>query len=353
MNAYSRNGRSSDAIDFFRDLCFSGILPDELNFASALEACASVTDLANGLEIYYKFVSSGLPWDTKVGCALVDMLGKFGQCDLSRQVFDRVSHRTVDLWAVYMQALAHNSKNLLALQALYEMYLEGLKPDQSVFVTILSVCSQAGFVSRGLELFARNFDDLSSSEIFSSLHYHCVIDLLARAGRLEEAQRLFQAMPCKPGRDTISWTVVLHSYASVGHLERVQDIFSKLKMAAELADGICFVLVLATCARRGKLYDARSLFTSMVADYGVEHTEQHYSCMVDALGRAGHLREAQELLSSMPLVPRILEWSCVLGASKLHCDGDHGSWAATEVLCLDPGNQVTYTILASNSFPFG
>jgi pentatricopeptide repeat protein len=46
--------------------------------------------------------------------------------------------------------------------------------------------------------------------------------------------------------------------------------------------------------------------------------EDHYTCMVDLLGKAGHIQEAEELISRMPFRPRVLVWQALLSACQLH-----------------------------------
>ncbi|EFJ36347.1 hypothetical protein SELMODRAFT_38770, partial [Selaginella moellendorffii] len=78
-------------------------------------------------------------------------------------------------------------------------------------------------------------------------------------------------------------------------------------------------------------------------------THQHFSCMIDALGRAGRLESARELAETMPFEAQAVNWVCVLGACRDHDDLEASSYAARRVLELDPKNGAVYVLLASTA----
>ncbi|EFJ21338.1 hypothetical protein SELMODRAFT_18349, partial [Selaginella moellendorffii] len=80
----------------------------------------------------------------------------------------------------------------------------------------------------------------------------------------------------------------------------------------------CFVLALAASGHGGRVFDSRRHFQSMVADFDLEPRKQHYSCMVDALARAGYLDDAMELLENMPYRPDTVDSMCFLAACRSH-----------------------------------
>ncbi len=57
---------------------------------------------------------------------------------------------------------------------------------------------------------------------------------------------------------------------------------------------------------------------SMVTDYMSSAKLEHYTCMVDLLGCAGHLQEAENMVMAMPWKPHVAAWMALLGARRIH-----------------------------------
>ncbi|KAB1226280.1 hypothetical protein CJ030_MR1G003743 [Morella rubra] len=56
----------------------------------------------------------------------------------------------------------------------------------------------------------------------------------------------------------------------------------------------------------------------MKDEYRIEPKNEHYGCMINLLGHAGHLEEAYELVKNMKIKPDLVSWGTFLGAYRLH-----------------------------------
>ncbi|CAA7014764.1 unnamed protein product [Microthlaspi erraticum] len=100
-------------------------------------------------------------------------------------------------------------------------------------------------------------------------------------------------------KDVVAWNAIMSGYAQHGKAEKALSLFCEMRDNRTKPDWITFVAVLLACNHAGLEY-----FDSMVRDYRVEPRPDHYTCMVDLLGRAGKLAEALKLIRSMPFRPQ-------------------------------------------------
>lgn len=174
--------------------------PNAITLMTVLPGCAALAALAKGKEIHAYAIRNMLASDITVGSALVDMYAKCGCLNLSRRVFDEMPNKNVITWNVLIMACGMHGKGEEALELFKNMVAEAgrggeAKPNEVTFITVFAACSHSGLISEGLNLFYRMKHDHGVEPI--SDHYACVVDLLGRAGQLEEAYELVNTMPAE------------------------------------------------------------------------------------------------------------------------------------------------------------
>ncbi|EFJ25500.1 hypothetical protein SELMODRAFT_71918, partial [Selaginella moellendorffii] len=128
----------------------------------------------------------------------------------------------------------------------------------------------------------------------------------AEARNLEIAQQIFRHIP-EQNLDT--WNGMLLSYARNAKLEyEAFAMFSAMVMDDITPDESCFVSLLVASTFSGKLSCGKSVFVSMILDFGISPTKSHYGCLVDLLARGGYLEDAANLIADMPFIPSRSEW---------------------------------------------
>ncbi|EFJ09155.1 hypothetical protein SELMODRAFT_5698, partial [Selaginella moellendorffii] len=126
----------------------------------------------------------------------------------------------------------------------------------------------------------------------SVVSWTVMVEAYAQAGHIGLAAQLFSRMP---ERDTVSWNVMVVAYA---HCARVNASVHCLHMMHVLGlqpNGSSLLSVLCACNHIGTVSSASQSMVSMMLDHGITPQPHHISCLVDILGRAGQLRNAQEL----------------------------------------------------------
>ncbi|OWM85721.1 hypothetical protein CDL15_Pgr029144 [Punica granatum] len=166
---------------------------------TVLPGCAALAALSKGKEIHGYAIRSMLASDVAVGSALVDMYAKCGCLNLSRRAFDQMPVRNVITWNVIIMAYGMHGKGEAALQMFNIMVEEAsrakgaAKPNEVTFIAVFAACSHSGMVKEGLDLFYKMKDDHQVES--TPDHYACIVDLLGRAGQVDEAYRIVKTMP--------------------------------------------------------------------------------------------------------------------------------------------------------------
>ncbi|EFJ33191.1 hypothetical protein SELMODRAFT_72028, partial [Selaginella moellendorffii] len=167
----------------------------------------------------------------------------------------------------------------------------------------------------------------------------------SQLGRIEEARAMFDSIPC---RDLVAWTAMIVGYAQSQRIHDLAlDLFHAMLVEGVKPDGSTLASVMLACNHIGLVESARGFFLSIAGDFGLDPGKEHYSCLVDSLSRAGQLRDAQDLMDSMPFLPSRLDWRTLLGACKSQPDLAMGARAAENVVSLEPRSGAPYVILSS------
>ncbi|KAA8526469.1 hypothetical protein F0562_008328 [Nyssa sinensis] len=195
IDGYARHGNPKEALNLFRQMLSQGVRPDEVSMIGAVMACAQLGALDQGRWIHMYMKKNKIKLDIVVQTALVDMYMKCGSVNEACMIFNNMSGRNVVTWNVMISGLGLNGFGEAALKCFAQMEIEGVPMDDLIVVSVLTACSHAGFVSEGLDI----FDRMRTQGIEPKVeHYGCLIDLLGRAGRLDQALTVIESMSMQP-----------------------------------------------------------------------------------------------------------------------------------------------------------
>ncbi|KAI6707791.1 hypothetical protein NL676_010753 [Syzygium grande] len=226
ISGYSQNGHSADALKKFLKMEERAFRPNEVTVASVLPACVNlgVLEIGERIETYSR--ESGFFKNMYVYNALLEMYAKCGKIDAARQVFDEIgSRRGLCSWNTMITGLASHGKCNEVLELYDQMLSEGTIPDDITFVGLLLSCTHGGgLVAEGGRLFKSMGSDYGIS--LKLEHYGCMVDLLGRAGKLQEARDLIRSMPMKP--DSVIWGALLGACSFHGNVEFAEEAAESL-----------------------------------------------------------------------------------------------------------------------------
>ncbi|KFK37889.1 hypothetical protein AALP_AA3G042400 [Arabis alpina] len=201
MFGYSRKGWDQRAVRelFYEMLIVENIIPDSVTMVSLISGAADNGELNQGRWIHGLATRLRLQIDAFLGSALVDMYCKCGAIERAFMVFKTVSEKDVTLWTTMITGFAFHGHGKQALQLFEEMQEQGVTPNKVTLLAVLTACSHSGLVEEGLHVF-NNMKEKFGFEPETE-HYGSLVDMLCRAGRVEEAKDIVQKkMPMRPSQ---------------------------------------------------------------------------------------------------------------------------------------------------------
>jgi pentatricopeptide repeat protein len=196
ISGYAQMSRPDEAVSVFRRMQLEDVEPDEIAMVAVLSACAQLGALELGEWIHNYIEKHGLYKIVPLNNALIDMYAKSGNITKALEVFQSMKHTSVITWTTIIAGLALHGLGREALDLFSRMESARVKPNEITFIAILSACSHAGLVEVGRWYF-NNMGSRYGVEPQIE-HYGCMIDLLGRAGYLQEARELVRQMPFEP-----------------------------------------------------------------------------------------------------------------------------------------------------------
>ena len=198
IRGFSQLGKGFDAFKYFEKMQSAGVEPSLKCITSLLPACSVLSALKQGKEIHGLAIRSGISNEEFMATAFIDMYMKCGYSSCARKIFDQFKSKPDDpaFWNAMISGYGRNVENESAFEIVDLMREEKVKPNSATFVGVLSSCSHTGQVDRGLQVFRMMCKDCDLSQNLE--HFSCIVDLLGRCGKLEEAKELIQEMPDPP-----------------------------------------------------------------------------------------------------------------------------------------------------------
>ncbi|KAL4273387.1 hypothetical protein GQ457_13G029280 [Hibiscus cannabinus] len=201
VSGLSLNGDHQKALSMFFKMLEAGLRPNDLTLVSALSACAKIGALEAGVRIHRYTMENGFQLNKAIATVLVDMYAKCGDIQSASKVFEETKEKDIRTWSVMIWGCAIHGFYAQVIQYFKKMIFSGIKPDGVIFLALLTACSHTGLVDLGLNFFDSMRLDYSIEPTMK--HYTLVVDLLGRAGRLDEALKFVERMPITP--DFVTW----------------------------------------------------------------------------------------------------------------------------------------------------
>lgn len=228
-----------------------------------------------------------------------------------------------------------------ALQFQNQMLKAGIRPDHVTFLAVLTACCIVASLRQGKQSHAIVYKSGLASDVSIS---NALVTMYSKCGSLEDAVSVFELM-ISP--DLVSWNAIIAAYGQHGNYDKALSLFEEMEKSGVKPDGVTFLSVLSACGHVGKVTQSLHLFESMAEHYGVEKKPEHYSCMVDLLGRSGKLEKAFQLVKEMPFDADVAVWGALLRGCGVHLNVELAEMAATRIFELEPSNSGAYIMLSN------
>ncbi|KAK7392625.1 hypothetical protein VNO78_21069 [Psophocarpus tetragonolobus] len=352
ISGYSFNSNLTDAVKLFCQMrreeedgldASVNVNVNSVTLLSLVSGCSAATHLTIGACLHGCCVRFGFATDLAVTNSLVTMYFKCGEVELARQVFDEMLVRDLITWNAMISGYAQNGHARNVLEVYNEMKLSGVSVDPVTLLGVLSACANLGAQGIG-----RQVEHEMERCGFGCNPFlrNALVSMYSRCGNLTRAREVFD---CSREKSVVSWTAIIGGHGIHGHGEVALELFDKMVESGVRPDKTVFVSVLSACSHAGLTDRGLEYFELMKMKYGLQPGPEHYSCVVDLLGRAGRLEEAVDLIRSMKVKPDGAVWGALLGACKIHKNVEVAELAFQHVVELEPTN-IGYYVLLSNIY---
>ncbi|XP_015579385.2 putative pentatricopeptide repeat-containing protein At3g13770, mitochondrial [Ricinus communis] len=198
ISGYAQLGLDEEALELFRRLEREGLSSNCVTYASVLTSLSGLAALDHGKQVHSHVLRRELPFYVVLQNSMIDMYSKCGSLNYARRIFDSMPERTVISWNAMLVGYGKHGMGREVVELFKLMRTENkVKPDSVTILAVLSGCSHGGFEDKGLEIFDEMLKGYNGVEAEME-HYGCIVDLLGRAGRIEEAFEFIKEMPFEP-----------------------------------------------------------------------------------------------------------------------------------------------------------
>ncbi|KAM3343457.1 pentatricopeptide repeat-containing protein like [Capsicum galapagoense] len=246
-----QNGHAEEALSIFRMMQSSGVEPESATVMGILPACSHLAVLQLGVCTHGYSIVRGFTEDVSVCNALIDMYSKCGKIGIAKIVFDKMNKRDVVSWNAMIAGYGVHGRGKEAITLFNDMQSVGQMPDEISFIGLLLACSHSGLVAEGKHWFFSMCQEFKISPRMD--HYLCMVDLLGRAGLLDEAYCFIKKMPFMP--DVRIWSALLAACRIHKHIILAEEVSNKIQYLGPESPGN-FVLLSNLYTTAGRWDDA-------------------------------------------------------------------------------------------------
>ncbi|KAI8556390.1 hypothetical protein RHMOL_Rhmol05G0249200 [Rhododendron molle] len=205
FTACMQHNQAGEVFSLFKMMLHSQNKPDYISLANVLGACGEIASLETGNQVHCFATKTGLKLEASVTNGLIDMYMKCGSLGSSSKLFDSIESPDVVSWSSLVVGYAQFGYGEEALKLFEKMTSSGIRPKQVTFIGVLTACSHVGLVEEGVHLYNTMKTDHGVAP--TREHCSCVVDLLSRAGRINEAEAFVNQMEFEP--DIVIWKTLL------------------------------------------------------------------------------------------------------------------------------------------------
>jgi pentatricopeptide repeat domain-containing protein 1 len=261
---YVKAGQHEKAVELFQEMQQKGTAPDTFTFVPVLNACASLGALKEGRQVHEQIIRSGYEADVFVGCSLVHMYAKRGSMEDAQRVFNKMPSRDVATWTAMILGHVKCGQGQKAPQVFQQMQQEGVWPNSVSFVGVVYVCASLAALEEGRRAHEQIIQSGWDSNVFVGTS---LVDMYAKCGSMEDAQRVFNKMP---SQDVVTWSAMISGHVKCGQGQKALELFQQMQQEGVWLNSFTFVAVLNACASIVALEEGRSVMSRSFKVDGIQ-----------------------------------------------------------------------------------
>ncbi|KAK6252522.1 hypothetical protein QUC31_014242 [Theobroma cacao] len=331
ISVHAENNMLCDVLELFGRMYFWEKKPSVLCFLGFLNLSSRKGDILFGRQIHCFVTKFGFySGSVHIQSALIDMYGKCGDIGSSVSVYESASERTLECCNSLVTSLLHCGITEDVFEMFGLMVDEGIGIDEVTLSTTLKALSVTTYASLGSCKLLHCCAIKSGYE--SDMAVSCsLINGYSRCGHFELSCQVFKTLPSP---NVFCFTSIINGYARNGMGKEGVSLLEAMIQKGLIPDKVTFLCVLSGCDHAGLVEEGKLVFNLMKSFYGICPERQHFSCMIDLLGRAGLLSEAEKLLQQAPGGGDPVMWSSLLRSCSIYKNEIVGKRAAKVLMDL-------------------
>ncbi|EFJ34763.1 hypothetical protein SELMODRAFT_61701, partial [Selaginella moellendorffii] len=344
VTSFAQNGFSDRAFEYYRKMQLEGRVPNKITLLGIVDACDSAHRCR---EIRTRMERAPFQSDTSVKNALLSRFGRLGSIDDARDAFKSIGKRNLVSWNAMIFALVQHQKFEEVLDAYRQLQLDGEKADRISFIGVLDGCAMLEDLVEGKKAHRHVLEKGLSKD---RMIRNALVNMYGRCSSVEKARQVFEKIEEKDITQ-VSWSSMISAYARRGLPDEALELLGSMIQLGLDPDGVTFISLLSGCSYGGLVDEACQCFYSLEHDHGLKPGVEHQRIMVDVLGRAGWLDEAEKM-AGMASDEKNIEggtgaWTSLLSSCRNFGDSERGARAAAAASQREPGRASSYLILSS------
>ncbi|XP_020599889.1 pentatricopeptide repeat-containing protein At1g56690, mitochondrial-like [Phalaenopsis equestris] len=258
VKVYEQNAFQLEAFDVFRSMQLANVPPNYPSIISVLAVCAGLAVILHGKQVHAKMIRTHFDSDVFTVSALITVYVKCGDLAKAKIIFDSFEKKDTGVWNSMIAGYAQHGLGEETLQVFNDMCLMGMIPDEITYIGVLQACSYSGMVKEGREIFKSM--SLNSLVRPTAEHYACMVDMLGRAGQVDEAMELVNNMHVEA--DAVVWGALLGACRIHKNLE-IAEIAAKKLLQLEAWNSGPYILLSNIYASSRRWEDVAKLRKAM------------------------------------------------------------------------------------------
>lgn len=341
IGAHTQRGEGEQALSLFVEMQRERTIPSEFTLSSVLCACAAKSAVCESKQLHALALKIAFDSNVYVGTALLDVYAKSELINDAHSIFDSMPQRSAVTWSSMVSGYVQNNLFEESLMLFHRGQKMDFEQNQFTLSSVLSACASLSVLIEGNQIHAVLVRTGFHSDVFVSAS---LIDMYAKCGSIEDAYLVFSLVEV---RNIVLWNALMSGFARHARSIEVMILFEKMLQSGTFPNEVTYVSVLSACSHMGLVELGQRYFDLMMRDPNVCPNVQHFSCMVDLLGRAGKIREAYNLIESMPFEATASMWGSLLGSCKIYRNHELAEIAATHLFRLEPDNGGNHVLLSN------
>ncbi|CAN1175981.1 Pentatricopeptide repeat-containing protein At1g43980, mitochondrial [Linum perenne] len=340
ITCFCKSGRGELALNSFCLMRSLGHTVDAFTLSAIINCCSDLRKLNKGKQILALSMKLGFLCNSLVSSAAIHMFSKCNRFGDSVKLFEELEYWDSAVCSTMISCYTCHRFTEEALRLFVLTLREDIRPTEFTFSSMLSsVYSFPSDQGTQIHSLVVKLGYESDAIVASSL-----VDMYSKYGLVDYAMEIFLTMTT---RDLTCWNTLIMGLSHNSKVQEAVQTFEELLRSGPPPDRITFFAVLLACTKGGFIDEGISLFSSMVADYGITPGNEHFSCLVNLLCQAGRLDEAVRVIKQMPYEPGSLVWESLLYACSLHLsDPNLLEGLAVWLMDIIPEPSLPYLLLA-------